>query len=296
MAARWVLAPLILCLAEVGGVLVRPAKKYVEREEGACPFDQKCGEDCIGTLYSGKTLDPEVKDYLDKLDPQKAVVWTLGNALDSSFDIGLACKYNFTVHIFDAQPNVPEHIKAVHLLVGSMAPTHPMSTPGHEACDNCVSYWDDVAFSQARAEQLVFHPKAVARSDGNVTFYESNGDSWTLDPRPEVHADEPRTMLLPSVTLSSLMREMRTPRVDFLRIQVDGHERELMDQVADLPDDARPGLIIAPLPTYSEWTCKDVIQVCLPLKEKTKAMLLRMKHLGYLMFKHHQDFTFVKAQ
>lgn len=213
-----------------------------------CPFEQRCGENCIGTPYGGMLITLEAGLWLDALDPKHTVVWSFGVGNDVSFDITLACKYGFRVKMFDPSPSARQHILAVHKVIGKRTTsTWRGELPEHSECKGCENYWDNVAHSRVKPSLLNFYQNTIASVDGNLTFYgtenKSRGvTSWSLNRTTNTQTSI-KKVIVASKTLSHLMRKLSTKKIDVLRIYLQGMQELIISQVLKLSEDSRPQLI-----------------------------------------------------
>lgn len=263
----------------------------------ACAFDQMCGDNCIGTDYGGKAYPAEAKNYVESLDPRKAKIWSFGMGGDISFEIGLSCKYQFTIHMFDPSPSVPNHMQAVHKLVGTMnASVWDGPLPDHAKCNKCKNYWNDVARSDVTADKLLFHPMGLADADGNLTFYGYKGmqksGSYSLDPGMRDRTDVPK-IVVPVKSFQTLSHEFGFEALDILKIDVEGLETKMIDQLFKMPKEFLPRLIFVDFDSLGE--CKGTHQNCAEIKKKGQATIAKLQAEGYHATKQGPiDYTFFK--
>lgn len=294
-----VLGFFFLCQMHVVSSLHTGAKPVTNKtvtDQGECPFDQKCGENCLGTKYGGRPLTMETLEYIQSLEPTRTTVWSFGVGGDASFEIALACKYKFHVHLFDPSPAVPKHMDAVKTLIGRKnLSAWDGKMPEHSKCPSCKTYWADVANSNADAKQLDYHPIAISNNEGNLTFYGAehmdDTSSWSLD--KSLRPEGVRTVKVPAKTLRTLMHDLHTTKIDILKIDVEGLETLVLEQVLKLPDKAMPKLI------FADMDCGGNHDKCANQEEKDKneQVILDLEERGYKLIKqgkHSPDVSFYK--
>lgn len=286
-AATGAMVSLALCGAGLGVPL--------RAREGRCMFDGLCGSDCLGTTYGGRHMPPKAREYIESLDPQRAAVWSFGAGGDVSWDVTMACKYKLTVTMFDPTPSVPEHIEAVHNLVGTGdSSKYNGKFPGHATCKDCRTYWSDIAQSTASGDLLPFYPYALSHLNGNVTYYgptvKDESASWSLDGRMRPY--EAKKMVVPGRTLPKLMEELHTPAIDILKLSLEGGESWAIQQVLKLPADRRPKLIFADFLSIGHDTCKGNSEACATKHAEGLEAISRLLAAGYTMVKREVEMTF----
>ena len=125
-----------------------------------------------------------------------AVVYSFGVGEDISFDLEMIERWGVTVHAFDPTPRVREFLAAQQ---------PPAAFRMH--------YW------------------GLAASDGERTFRPPENDahiSHTLLERP---ATDGRSIQVPFRRLATVMRELGHPRVDVLKMDIEGAEYEVIDDL-----------------------------------------------------------------
>lgn len=259
-----------------------------------CPFYEKCGEDCLGSPLMRKQMSTEVKQLLQSLDSDHKVMAAFSLLSDLSADVAMACKFGLTVHVFDPRPLAPKHMEYLHQMVGTMGTPHPFLAPEHEPCvEGCSNYWDEVSHSKVGAEHFILHPLAVHIENSSIALHESLGGNYIVDPNKGIAGGN--NVTVPTVSVLSALRAAGLSKVDVVRIDSDGMEHTILEQVASLPEEMRPELIFAQLPSFHEWVCRGEIAECKVWKKQAKAVVNKVQTLGYTMQLYHKvDFLFRK--
>ncbi|HUL74551.1 MAG TPA: FkbM family methyltransferase [Vicinamibacterales bacterium] len=133
----------------------------------------------------------------DGLGPS-AIVYSFGIGTDITFDLSLIRAYGLTVHAFDPTPGAIAYVERQQL------------PPGFEA-----------------------HSVGVASRDGRATFFPPENPSHishTLLRRPETSA---RAIEVEVRRLSTIMRELRHESIDVLKMDIEGAEYEVLDEILD---------------------------------------------------------------
>lgn len=127
---------------------------------------------------------------------RNSVVYSLGVGEDTSFDQELIKRFGVTVHAFDPTP------KAIHWVAD-----HPVSP------------------------RFILHQYGVADFDGTATFnppVNPRHVSHTMVARPETSA---RAIRVPVKKLSTIMRELGHQHVDLLKMDIEGAEYGVIDEM-----------------------------------------------------------------
>jgi FkbM family methyltransferase len=131
-----------------------------------------------------------------------SIVYSAGIGFDVSFDLEVIDRWGCTVHAWD---------------------------PGDEVRDFLAA--------QALPPRFRFQQVALGTSDGSRAFIKSDGASYSV-----ASADTPEASRLQTRTLASLMAERGHDRIDLLKMDIEGFEYEVLDQM--LETDLRPHCIL----------------------------------------------------
>jgi len=229
-------------------------------------------------------------EVLDELDPDKAVVWSFGLGNDMSWEVGMACRFDFTISLFDAAPGVSDHVKIMKSLVGTEAHEKFRWPNGkHAICAACETYWSDVAYSMTKPSNFVYRPVSFAEVDGNRTFH--GPGSWSLD--KSMRAPDAPTLKLPVQTLRSLLRDTMEKHIDVLKADVDGVELKFVNELLlTFPVERLPRVIILDMDTLG--ACDGEKGGCKKKREEGTATIARLQALGYKMAVKGVAHTFFK--
>lgn len=126
---------------------------------------------------------------------ERSVVYSAGVGDDISFDLGLIARYGMTVHAFDPTPK-------------SIAWLHAQSLPS----------------------ELVVHEYGIAPCDGEATFYRPE-DPTHMSLSVVERATPTETIALPVRELEGIMRELRHSSIDLLKIDIEGSEYAVLEDL-----------------------------------------------------------------
>jgi len=165
-----------------------------------------------------------------------SVVYSFGVGEEISFDRELIDRFRMTVHAFDPTPRSVAWVRA-----------------------------------QALPDQFVFHPYGVAAQDGLRRFTPPRNQrhvSYTLLERGSPGAG----IEVPVQRLSTIMRTLGHARVDLLKMDVEGAEYEVIDDLLG------SGVVVEQLliEFHHRWPEVGI--------DKTKTAIHRLNHAGYRIF------------
>ncbi len=146
-----------------------------------------------GTYYGGWEL------WCDPLGPD-SVLWSFGIGRDLSFDLSLIDRTGAHLHAFDPTPEAVEYVSR-----------------------------------QIRPARLHFHPWGVAARDGLASFRPLFRDPdrvrYSHDYSLREASGDPRAVTLPVRRLRTLARDLAVERVSVLKMDVEGAEFEVLDDL-----------------------------------------------------------------
>ena len=129
-----------------------------------------------------------------------SIVYSLGVGDDIDFDLAVIEKYGVLVHAFDPTPSSIDMLDARDL-----------------------------------PQQFVFHPWAVAASDGSLTFYPRlKEDGTKSDVMYTMIADEETVddaIEVPAYSLSTISEKLGHERIDLVKMDIEGAEYEVLDSL-----------------------------------------------------------------
>ena len=137
-----------------------------------------------------------------------SIIYSIGVGEDVSFDLALIDKLNCIVHAFDPTPISVNWIAKQNL-----------------------------------PPNFVFHDVGIAAKDGEVEFHLppiKGFHSFSISAHPE--ASQTGTIKCPVLTLSSVMRQLGHRHVDLLKIDIEGFEYQVIDNI--IASNIRPDILL----------------------------------------------------
>jgi FkbM family methyltransferase len=190
-------------------------------------------------------------DIIPDLLNEQSVVYSFGVGEDASFDIGLLEAFGMSVHAFDPTPQ-------------SLAWVSEQQFP----------------------DRFVMHPVGIASFDGEVTFNPPENPSHishTMLERPSTSA---RAITVPVQRLSSICADLGHENIDILKIDIEGAEYDVIDDI--LASDIRPGQFLIEFHTRFPGVGKTRTQNAIEL----------LRSAGYVLYHvspSNEEFCFVHA-
>ncbi len=181
-----------------------------------------------------------------------SIVYSIGIGEDISFDLGLMHTYGCKIFAYDPTP------KVIHFLQGQQVPG-----------------------------QFIFHPVGLAASDGKVEFFTpDNPDHVSHSARPG--AEQKGKMVSFQVNrLSTLMNQNRHTHIDLLKMDIEGFEYGVIENILGENLDIRQVLLEFHHGMYG-FTNRDTLQTIAALRKS-----------GYLLFAisdSGREYSFIKTQ
>jgi len=152
----------------------------------------KCSHLTFGNRFADWTFCP---DHLD----ERSVIYSFGVGEDISFDLELMEHFKLHIHAFDPSPRSIEWVE-----------------------------------QQAPKEEFHFYPYGLAGSDGTVKFSEpSEPGIHSLKMTRSHHGQDAgkSTIELPVKRLSTIMQKLRHERIDILKMDIEGAEYEVIEDI-----------------------------------------------------------------
>lgn len=142
------------------------------------------------------------------LTPAQPLVYSFGVGEDISFDLAAITEFGAIVHAFDPTPRSRAWIER-----------------------------------QSLPAQFNFHPIGIAAKDGEAEFFAPEVDahvSFSAAPAPK--ADRALAVRAPVKRLTTIMAELSTGTPDVLKMDIEGFEYAVLDDL--LASDIRPGQLL----------------------------------------------------
>lgn len=185
----------------------------------------------------------------DGLNAQ-SVVYSFGVGEDASFDMALIDRFGLTVHAFDPTPKSIEWVKR-----------------------------------QGFSNRFVLHEYGIAAFNGTVAFNPPENPafvSYTLLERPSTAA---RAIQVPIRRLSTIMEELGHDRIDLLKMDIEGAEYDVIEDIER--SGVRPRQILVEF--HHRFPGVGI--------EKSKEAIARLRTMGYQLFSvsvTNEEFSFIR--
>lgn len=184
-----------------------------------------------------------------KID-KNSIVYSFGVGKDVSFDVALIDKFNLHIYAFDPTPKSIDWVR-----------------------------------NQELPSNFVFFEYGLADSDGDVVFNPPKNPghvSHTILAGPITKA---KTFSVPVKRLSTIMQELRHNRIDILKMDIEGAEYGVIDDIEK--SDIRPQQILVEF--HHRFPNVGI--------KKTKASIQKIKNLGYHLFSvsaSGEEYSFIR--
>jgi FkbM family methyltransferase len=137
------------------------------------------------------------------IDPRglnrSSVVYSFGVGEDISFDLELIERFGATVHAFDPTP------RSIEWVAGQSLPV-----------------------------EFHFHPHGIASYDGTATFFPPENPAHVSHTMLDKPATAGRRVDLPVKRLDTIMRELGHDRLDILKMDIEGAEYAVVDDIVSM--------------------------------------------------------------
>lgn len=125
-----------------------------------------------------------------------SVVYSLGIGEDISFDLSLIARFGVNVEAFDPTPKVKKWLA-----------------------------------SQSLTPQFHFHAAGIAGHDGEETFYLPSQEDWVSHSIVQAREFGRESVRLPVMRLSTAMRLQNHDRIDILKMDIEGAEYAVVEEI-----------------------------------------------------------------
>ncbi len=249
------------------------------------PKLKKFGSNWSGFYY------PESLDGLDA----NSVIYCVGCCDDIAHDFCLSGALDCKVYLFDPTPVAIEHFDLVKgVLNGTHDPSDykmgALRKARYHSKDKVdinhhhqADYWTMLSKSGVKSENLIFYPVGLYVYDGDITFH-FNTESEQAYIHSEHTMRGAEKFVAPVKKLSTIMRELGHDHIDLLKIDIEGVECEVLNQMIE--EGVFPKYLSVDFDLG--WTVENQNR-----KECMKVMK-RLKRVGYKqIYSAYSDFTFV---
>ncbi|TNE61788.1 MAG: FkbM family methyltransferase [Bacteroidetes bacterium] len=189
-------------------------RKWTEGDLGI-PVRNDVPTERIGTPYGGWIIP---RGQLD----QNAVCYLVGAGEDISFDLGLAHLYGCPVHTFDPTPRAIAHVNQLIENLKSGVRTKCVTSPD--------GYYPE--YPPALAAQLHFHPYGVWNKDEVLKFYAPENEAHVSHSLVNLQKSD-AAIEVPVRALSAIVHELGHDHIDLLKLDVEGAEYQILEEVIE---------------------------------------------------------------
>jgi FkbM family methyltransferase len=137
-----------------------------------------------------------------------SVVYSFGIGNDISFDLAIIERFRSKVHGFDPSPSAQSWMA-----------------------------------QQLLPPQYNFHSFGIGEEDGDVGFFIPNSEEGMYSSTREHEGVSSVQIALPVLTLATIAKKLGTQQIDVLKIDIEGGEYSIIDQILDCPVSVRQLLI-----------------------------------------------------
>jgi FkbM family methyltransferase len=146
-----------------------------------------------------------------------SVVYSIGAGEDLLADVDLSERLGCTIHIIDPTPKAAAHFQQVIAAAQSNLPINTREGLPYK-------------LSPLVAERLVYITKALWKEDTTIRFYEpENPDHISHSITNVQHTD--RFIEVPAARLTTLLKENGHSTIDFIKIDIEGAEYAVIDDI-----------------------------------------------------------------
>lgn len=178
----------------------------------------------LGTDYAGFYY-PAALPGLDS----DSVIYCFGAGEDISHDLVLAGKLSSKVYIFDPTPRAMSHVQLIKdVLDGEVVPKNSSRYGGADP-----DYWNIILNAKVNSSHICFYPDALYTEDVKKRFYfprNRNYVSYSILPS---NKSKSRWMWVQCKKISTFMEELGHEKIDVLKIDIEGVECQVLDQMLD---------------------------------------------------------------
>ena len=125
-----------------------------------------------------------------------SIVYAFGVGEDITFDLALVERFGLTVHAFDPTPKSIDWLRR-----------------------------------QALPEQFILHPYGIAARDGDVTFHPPENPAHVSHSMLDTSGGSANSITVPVRRLGTIMSELGHDRVDLLKMDIEGAEYEVIEDL-----------------------------------------------------------------
>ena len=175
-------------------------------------------------MYAGYFY-PELLDGLTS----SSIIYCVGAGEDISHDIQVSHRCGAPVHIFDPTPRSIEHV----LLVKTVLETGIEPAPNYRYGGGDPNYWKIILNNTIPNETIIFHPYGLFTNDiPAMRFYKPSNTEYVSHSIVEGMKSQ-EYIEVPLKSLKTIMSELGHSQIDLLKIDIEGCECDVLEQMID---------------------------------------------------------------
>jgi hypothetical protein len=177
----------------------------------------------FGSEYGGRYY-PENLEGLNN----DSIVYCVGAGEDITHDIEIAWELGSNVYIFDPTPRAVQHVKFVcDVLDGKKNPIINKNFGGGDEL-----YWDRILLHKIDTSKIIFRDWGLGTKCGNFKFYEPKKKHYVS--HSLVHGMKGNNYINVKVKdLKTIMQEFGHDNIDLLKLDIEGIECDVIDDMLD---------------------------------------------------------------
>jgi FkbM family methyltransferase len=175
----------------------------------------------LGTTYGGFLYPRGIKN----LGPD-SIIYCIGAGEDISHDIELANLLGSKVYIFDPTPRAIDHVNYVKdVFDGKKQAIWDVRHGGGDPM-----YWDILLRNRIDSERIILNPHGLHTEDCTLKFYKpTNQNNVSHSTMKGMKSDS--YIKVPVKSLKSIMNHYQHEKIDLLKIDVEGSECDILDNM-----------------------------------------------------------------
>jgi FkbM family methyltransferase len=175
----------------------------------------------FGTEYGGFYY-PENLDGLNS----DSIIYCVGAGEDITHDIEIAHKLDSKVYVFDPTPRAINHVKYVKDVLDNNK--QPINNKRYGGGD--PNYWDIIMKNKIGSDKIELYEYGLYTRNDNLKFYKQTNPEYISHTLVEnMFGDE--YIEVPVKNLKTIMNELNHDRIDLLKIDIEGVENEVLEQM-----------------------------------------------------------------
>jgi len=178
----------------------------------------------FGTSYGGFYLPTNLKGL-----SKNSIVYCVGVGEDISFDISIAKQTGADVFLFDPTPRAITHVKQVkNAFDANVKPVYNKRLGGGDQ-----NYWNILFSNKVSSNKIHMYNFGVFTKNTNIKFYQPiNPDYVSYSISKNMNRSH-KFIEIPVKTLSTIMSDLNHKTIDLLKMDIEGVENEVLEQMLD---------------------------------------------------------------